>query len=133
MRGITLSAAAERALLAHRWPGNVRELQNTMERAVILVGQGGAIQPMDLGLPVVIGQRSETSSKEHAPRGRKRATTDHPVAKVAAVDEEPLDEVEKRHILGVLERTRGNRTKAAEILNISIRTLRNKLHLYKLE
>jgi DNA-binding NtrC family response regulator len=49
------------------------------------------------------------------------------------VEDEPLDEVEKRHILGVLERTRGNRTKAAEILSISIRTLRNKLHLYKLD
>jgi transcriptional regulator with PAS, ATPase and Fis domain len=127
MRGISLSAAAERALSAHRWPGNVRELQNTMERAVILVGQGGAIQPVDLGLPVVNVTRGEVGGKEQIPPNRKRA-----VAKVD-VAEEPLDEVEKRHILGVLERTAGNRTKAAEILNISIRTLRNKLHLYKLE
>jgi DNA-binding NtrC family response regulator len=132
MRGITLSAAAERALLAHRWPGNVRELQNTMERAVILVGQGGAIQPMDLGLPVVGGLRGETKTNARAASSGKGAA--EACAKAPTeVDEAPLDEVEKRHILGVLDRTKGNRTKAAEILNISIRTLRNKLHLYKLE
>jgi DNA-binding NtrC family response regulator len=132
MRGITLSSAAERALLAHRWPGNVRELQNTMERAVILVGQGGAVQPIDLGLPVEAAQRSLTKPVEGAAPGRKRSAGGRAVTG-GAVEDEPLDEVEKRHILGVLERTRGNRTKAAEILSISIRTLRNKLHLYKLD
>jgi transcriptional regulator with PAS, ATPase and Fis domain len=132
MRGIKLSGAAERALSAHRWPGNVRELQNTMERAVILVGQGGAIQPVDLGLPIASAPRGDAAPKEPLGQGRKRAAAERVVAK-ADVAEEPLDEVEKRHILGVLDRTGGNRTKAAEILNISIRTLRNKLHLYKLE
>jgi DNA-binding NtrC family response regulator len=136
MRGINLSAAAERALLAHRWPGNVRELQNTIERAVILVGQGGSIQPMDLGLPVVATEK--VLDAEHVPAARGSAASAKSVASrkhVVAkdVEEEPLDEVEKRHILGVLEKTRGNRTKAAEILSISIRTLRNKLHLYKLD
>jgi DNA-binding NtrC family response regulator len=45
----------------------------------------------------------------------------------------PLEEVEKRQILRALERTHGNRTQAAEILGISIRTLRNKLHEYHVE
>jgi DNA-binding NtrC family response regulator len=45
----------------------------------------------------------------------------------------PLDEVEREHILRALEITNGNRTQAAQLLKISIRTLRNKLNEYKLE
>ncbi|MDX2111152.1 MAG: sigma-54 dependent transcriptional regulator [Verrucomicrobiota bacterium] len=66
---------------------------------------------------------------------------DHPIAapketstvsdKVGASGMEPLDEIEKIHILKVLQNTGGNRVRAAEILNISVRTLRNKLHLYE--
>ena len=44
-----------------------------------------------------------------------------------------LDEMEKQHILRALERTGGNRTQAANLLKISIRTLRNKLHQYRIE
>ena len=45
----------------------------------------------------------------------------------------PLHELEKEHILQALEQTGGNRTKAAELLQISIRTMRNKLNEYRLE
>ena len=45
----------------------------------------------------------------------------------------PLEEVERRHILHALSRTSGNRTQAAELLSISIRTLRNKINQYRIE
>jgi len=95
----------------HAWPGNVRELQNVIERAVILCSEGGVLEPAHLGL---------------APKGVKAAsTTETSVSEFCS-----LSEIEKRHILAALERSKGNRTHAAKLLGISIRTLRNKLNEY---
>ncbi len=95
----------------HAWPGNVRELQNVIERAVILCSEGGVLEPAHLGL---------------APKGVKAAsTTENSVSEFCS-----LSEIEKRHILAALERSKGNRTHAARLLGISIRTLRNKLNEY---
>ena len=113
--GIQLEGFSEdskSALMAHRWPGNVRELQNTIERAVILSNGQKFILPNMLNL---------TSS------------TAVPAIKTATFAEEPLtnlETVEKHHILRVLEAMQGNRTKAASLLNISTRTLSNKLKQY---
>ncbi len=101
-------------LRAHSWPGNVRELQNTLERAVILSDNGKPVQSSALGL---------------APAGRLTipcAALNHAIAPGL-----PLQEVERAHILRTLEQAGGNRTRAAERLEISIRTLRNKLHEYR--
>ena len=129
------SDAAVQALVEYRWPGNVRELQNCVERSVILVEEGGVIQPEDLGLI------------PSAPRGsvvqNPGPTSPAPADKPASAQEEsapspstvgkavPLEEVERQHILEVLRGTNGNRTQAATVLKISIRTLRNKLNEYK--
>ncbi len=99
------------AFEVHAWPGNVRELQNVIERAVILCSEGGVLEPAHLGL---------------APKGVKAAsTTENSVSEFCS-----LSEIEKRHILAALERSKGNRTHAAKLLGISIRTLRNKLNEY---
>ncbi len=102
-RGPTrLSEAASRAIHSYDWPGNVRELKNSIERAVVL-GQGGEVQPTDLGLPA-----TATAS----------ATASALISLAAA---------EKRHILYVLEQVGGNKTRACEILCIGRGTLYKKL------
>jgi DNA-binding NtrC family response regulator len=110
------SDQAMRLLREHAWPGNVRELQNVIERAVILCGENGRFEAEHLGLTPAAAP-AETAA---APEGGSAAETDLP----------RLAEMEKRHILAALERCKGNRTHAAKLLDISIRTLRNKLHEY---
>jgi DNA-binding NtrC family response regulator len=115
------SPDALNVLTNHSWPGNVRELQNVVERAVILCPESGMLQPEHLGLTAV----SRASIQGVQAHGQKNISTITP-------DEPPpsLAELEKRHILAVLERCKGNRTHAAKVLDVSIRTLRNKLHEY---
>jgi DNA-binding NtrC family response regulator len=107
-------------LLSHHWPGNVRELQNVIERAVILCGDGGLLEPAHLGFSSPVAAPATASSL--------------PVAGVPAAmvpgEVRPLSETEKLEILGALRHTDNNRTQAARLLGISIRTLRNKLHEY---
>lgn len=112
--GVQVSGISESCmavLKAHPWPGNVRELQNVIERAVILGGDGQELQTEHLGFAL--------AGAPTAPP----PTTDSgaPLA---------LDELERRHILSVLELCEGNRTRTADKLGISIRTLRNKLNEY---
>jgi DNA-binding NtrC family response regulator len=106
------------ALQAHSWPGNVRELQNVIERAVILCEDNQPLRPEHLGL-VGVGPQPAGAAPVRPPGGADERLL-------------PLAEIEKRHILHVLERCGGNRTRAAEQLGISVRTLRNKLHEYGL-
>ena len=133
--GFTGEAMA--TLQAHTWPGNVRELQNTIERAVILSDSGAPVQAAALGLigvqptasgtPLMLGENGA---------GEKKGVVLSPARPSAAEPEgevKPLHEMEKDAILRALEHTQGNRTKAADLLGISIRTLRNKLKEYSLE
>jgi DNA-binding NtrC family response regulator len=125
------SKAAGEALLKHDWPGNVRELQNTIERAVILAEENKFIEPSCLGLIHLVEPTPMTPPPQILPsrqpwNGESRPDNSSDVVK-------PLDEVEREHILHTLEMTNGNRTQAAQLLKISIRTLRNKLNEYKLE
>ena len=108
------------ALLTHPWPGNVRELENAVHRAVLLAGED-EIGPEALEL---------------APPRRQDATVSEPVprpagAPVTALVGRTVESVERDLILETLGHCLGNRTRAAEILGISIRTLRNKLHDYR--
>jgi DNA-binding NtrC family response regulator len=110
------SDEAMRLLKEHHWPGNVRELQNVVERAVILSGDGGMLEADHFGMAI------STPTPVPSPIAG---------AKPGAAGEFPsLTEMEKHHILAALERCKGNRTHAARMLDISIRTLRNKLHEY---
>ncbi|MCX8089320.1 MAG: sigma-54 dependent transcriptional regulator [Verrucomicrobiae bacterium] len=113
-----ISPEALAALQAHDWPGNVRELQNVIERAVILCEDGQPLQPRHLGLLAPSRQPVPSAPPDTAPADPGELL--------------PLAEIEKRYILQVLERCNGNRTRAAEKLGISVRTLRNKLHEYGL-
>ncbi|MGA2543183.1 MAG: sigma-54 dependent transcriptional regulator [Verrucomicrobiota bacterium] len=114
------------ALEAHHWPGNVRELQNVIERAVILCGDAGLVEPEHLGFSGSGGGAPSAPSLLSTP-----STPSAPSSPPAEGGEMiSLAEVEKRHILAALEKTRQNRTHAAKVLGISIRTLRNKLNEY---
>jgi two-component system, response regulator FlrC len=121
-----ISGETERLLLSHGWRGNVRELENTLHRAVLL-SQGPEITPEAIRLPD--GARLEP--------GTARPGAD-PVAvatEAAALTTRTLvgrtvSDVERDLILDTLDHCLGNRTHAANILGISIRTLRNKLREY---
>jgi DNA-binding NtrC family response regulator len=123
VRGI--SPACLKALLAHHWPGNVRELQNVIERAVILTGDNEFIEVDHLGFNP---SGPETPLESAATRGSE-SSLPASITETAALP--PLSEIEKRHILSAIEYCHGNRTHAAKMLDISIRTLRNKLKEYK--
>jgi DNA-binding NtrC family response regulator len=115
------SDEALRQLASHTWPGNVRELQNVIERAVILSGENGLLEPEHLGVTRL------------NPIADSAATTDQTDAAATGVGKAhfpTMSELEKRHILAALDRCKGNRTHAARLLGLSIRTLRNKLHEY---
>lgn len=100
-----LHSGAEEKLLDHSWPGNVRELQNVIMKAVIFSGDS-LIRPGDI----------------HLRKGTSPSSGNQEIQTVA--------EMEKGLIFKALEKTEGNKTRAAELLGISPRTLRNKLREY---
>jgi len=114
------------ALEAHHWPGNVRELQNVIERAVILCGDAGLVETEHLGFSGSGGGAPSAPTLPSTP-STPSAASSPPTEGGEMIS---LAEVEKRHILAALEKTRQNRTHAAKVLGISIRTLRNKLNEY---
>jgi DNA-binding NtrC family response regulator len=102
------------AFQSHAWPGNVRELRNTLERAVI-VCDGGVVE------------------MRHLPPGFGQVVPRAPVQEANAVRlgvGTTVDEAERLLILKTLEATNNNKTRAAEILGISLKTLHNKLKEY---
>ncbi len=108
-------------VMAHTWPGNVRELENAMHRAVLLANSedvGAASVRAPDGAPVSHARDATGAAIEAA-----QAAARHLVGRTVA-------EVEQDLILETLTHCLGNRTHAAHILGISIRTLRNKLRLY---
>ena len=115
--------AALRVLNEHSWPGNVRELQNVVERAVIMCGDTGMLEPEHLGL----GVSSSNLAAVASPPADSGAT---PGALSGSGEFLTLGQLEKRHILAALDRCQGNRTHASKLLDVSIRTLRNKMHEY---
>ena len=98
-------------LKSRAWPGNVREFENMIERVTILV-ESEVIHAVDLELLCNPEEQADIQGMENG----------HLV---------PLKEMEKRMIFQALDNHSGNRTHAAKVLGISVRTLRNKLHEYK--
>jgi len=134
------SDAAQEAMLQHDWPGNVRELQNTIERAVILAEANHLIEPKCLGLIHPNGadlKMAGTPAPAVALRQNSISQPGQPSPEPsdcsANGELKSLEVMEREHILRALEETKGNRTQAANLLKISIRTLRNKLNEYKME
>jgi DNA-binding NtrC family response regulator len=104
-------------MIAYNWPGNARELRNTVERAVILCQDG---TPLDAGhLPPGFG-KSQTAAAPLA--------DDSSVVQVRVGN--TVDEAERMLIVRTLEATGQNKTRAAEILGVSLKTLHNKLKEY---
>jgi DNA-binding NtrC family response regulator len=103
-------------MIAYTWPGNARELRNTIERAVILCPDGN---PLDAGhLPPGFGKHHTTAP-----------TADDASAVPVRVGN-TVDEAERMLIIKTLEATGQNKTRAAEILGVSLKTLHNKLKEY---
>ena len=110
--------------LRHNWPGNVRELRNVLERAVILTGEG-TIEMKHL--PAILQNRAATPATTTAAAAD---TTAVPTDLVQFSIGTTVEEAEKGLILRTLEHTKNNKTRAAEILGISLKTLHNKLKEY---
>ncbi|MCJ2165776.1 MULTISPECIES: sigma-54 dependent transcriptional regulator [unclassified Pseudodesulfovibrio] len=125
---LAFTEEAKKWLMGYDWPGNVRELQNLMERAVLLAGQG-PIKPRHF----LMGDEQWTPDDLVGIDADQQAASEAapPSTPGEAMSVMPLHEMEKRLILKSLEETTGNRTRAAELLGISVRTLRNKLNEYK--
>jgi DNA-binding NtrC family response regulator len=113
----------------YAWPGNIRELRNALERAAIMAGEG-LILPKHLAMdpgsvpteqPVAQAPSSQGSSPQSAIESEE--TVDSIRVRPGAT----MEEIEEMYINLVLQRTNNNKTKAADILGISVRTLHNRL------
>jgi len=122
-----MSQATLDALLRHAWPGNVRELRNVLERAVILAGEG-TIEVKHL--PAHLQPHAASAVSVAASSGEPVTTVAEDRDAVRFQIGTTVEEAEKGLILRTLEHTRNNKTRAAEILGISLKTLHNKLKEY---
>jgi two-component system, response regulator FlrC len=111
----TFSKASMNAMMTYDWPGNVRELENAVNRAIVLATADE-----------IRGQYLELVPAEGMPRPIVQPNLAEPAGFVGR----PLYQIERDVIIGTLVHAGGNRTRAAEILGISIRCLRNKIQLY---
>jgi two-component system response regulator FlrC len=125
----TLSSAALELLLSHHWRGNVRELENTMHRAVLLT-QDDVIEPTNI---LLTGQSLAPEGDCPGAPDATGMANDFPLAADSGTFvRRTVAVMERDLIIDTLQHCFGNRTHAANILGISIRTLRNKLKLYSL-
>jgi DNA-binding NtrC family response regulator len=121
-----ISPGTERVLISHHWRGNVRELENTIHRAVLLAA-GAEIGPEAIRLPdgsLVGNVRASDLS------GPVQSAVESAAIATRGLVGRTVADVERDLILDTLDHCLGNRTHAANILGISIRTLRNKLREY---
>jgi DNA-binding NtrC family response regulator len=124
-REAQLSRNAEAALRAHRWPGNVRELENAIERACIL-SDTMTLEARDLGLgDLRQGDTSRAADAETLQQLDLSGT-------LSEVGHRALRLVERRKIADALEANLGNKSKTAEDLGVSYKTLLNKMKEYAL-
>ncbi|MDE3016676.1 MAG: sigma-54-dependent Fis family transcriptional regulator [Pseudomonadota bacterium] len=121
-----LSNAALDKLTGHRWPGNVRELENAMHRTVLLA-TGKEIEPDAIALQGVEDRETWNAEREASTAATPRAASHDPRSTLVG---RTVNSVEQELILDTLGHCLGNRTHAANILGISIRTLRNKIKSY---
>ena len=131
-----LSEDALKSLQSYEWPGNVRELEHTIERAVVL-SKTQEITSKDLFLHGITIAGFKSSPKKEI--SSIKVDTNEEVGQKEIVNSNDnsssvgrtIADVEQELILKTLQDVQGNRTKAAEILGITVRTLRNKLNEYR--
>lgn len=142
----SLGEKALKALIDYEWPGNVRELEHTIERAVVLCREN-IITERDLFLHGITVKQFLLEGDDYVPEAPAAKSGESggdysPPQEQPNGEEEPrngsglnvgstIAEMERELILKTLEDVGGNRTKAAEILGITVRTLRNKLNEYR--
>ena len=125
------------ALARHQWPGNVRELRNVLERAVILAGEGTiemnhlpAFLQNQAPPPPAGTAAPAPSAGVQTPAGAPLAAPAKDAERISFQIGTTVEDAERGLILRTLEHTRNNKTRAAEILGISLKTLHNKLKEY---
>ncbi len=124
-----IAKPAQDALKSYRWRGNIRELENTMHRA-ILVSTGDDIALEDIHLQDGPGPALSSVAPSTSSGSTSAASVQNPGGVESLIGRTVAD-VERDLILNTIDHCLGNRTHAANILGISIRTLRNKLNQYK--
>jgi len=126
LEAVKLSDSAQQALLTYHFPGNIRELENILERAITL-SVGDEIQTADLNINL------SSDNKLNIGSGSSVANS----AIFSQREDQPLDEylenIESQEIKCALDKTKGNKTKAAKLLGISFRAMRYKLKKLSIE
>ncbi len=129
-----ISKPAQDKMMAYGWRGNIRELENTMHRAILMTMEN-EIEADAIHIQGMSGAPAAPATNAPSPGGVSGAGKPaSPVKNPGAVESligRTIAEVERDMILNTLDHCLGNRTHAANILGISIRTLRNKLTQYK--
>lgn len=135
-----LNDMAKDVLISYDWPGNIRELEHTIERAVIL-SKDSLISERDLFLHGITFQPScggfpnymqpYQTTQPCISNTLNNGSDDERAGSVNTSSDRSIAEVERELILNTLKKYGGNRTKTAEVLGITVRTLRNKLNEYK--
>ncbi|MGQ0527397.1 MAG: sigma-54-dependent transcriptional regulator [Alphaproteobacteria bacterium] len=126
-----ISAAAVKKLQAHGWRGNIRELENTMHRAII-VSMEDELEAEAIYTDGMAQEKTAEIIDMPKPAGGPKKIVQNTGAVESMIGRSVAD-VERDLIINTLEHCLGNRTHAANILGISIRTLRNKLNQYREE
>jgi two-component system response regulator PilR (NtrC family) len=134
---LEVSEETMRYLESYDWPGNVRELENTIERAVAL--EHGRVAGLDRRRedngppPGVVDRRIKAEwLPERILRYKPRVVTDLDLPDEGIDLEAYLAQLEKDYIIHALQRTSGNQTRAAEILKMSVRSLRHLLDKHRI-
>ena len=134
---LEISEDAMRYLESYDWPGNVRELENTIERAVALEpGRVAGVDRQRVESGPLVGLQDRRLKPEWLPerilKYKPRNITDIDLPEDGLDLEAYLSQLEKDYIIRALQRTGGNQTRAAEILNMSVRSLRHLLDKHKI-
>lgn len=125
-RALQLGADATSVLERYRWPGNVRELRNVMERAALLATDG-LVSALDLPLGLEVGGAARPTPVMAMESVRASSS---PRVESASTDGLTLEQLERRHIAGVLDQTHWHQGRAADMLGISPKTLYRKIREY---
>ncbi len=130
-----LSLAAKQKMLGYGWPGNVREMENMIERAVLL-SQGDLLEVHDIWDEEEQGATTSSQQETESFAGNQPGELNSMSAANAESASQdvammPLRNMERQMIIQALQKTDNNRTHAAKMLGISVRTLRNKLNEYR--